>query len=69
MPIYFSLTLKKHYCDFCFKIPPIRPLRTRKITIKISRTIELHLKQKILPLPPTPLPSAPLPSAPLPPTI
>ena len=58
MPVYLYL-----------EILSIRPLYTQKITVKMSKTIKLCLKQKVSPLPPTPLPPAPLPPAPLPFTI
>ena len=62
MPIYFSLILRRYYCNTYLKILPIHPLRTQNITIKMSRTIELQLKEKVPPLPPTPMLPAPSPS-------
>ena len=56
MPVYFSLILRRHYYNTYFEIPLIHPLCTQNITIKISGTMELYLKGKVLLLPPTPLP-------------
>ena len=61
MPVYFSLILKRHYCNIYLEILPVCPLCTRNITAKMSRTIELQLKGKVPPLPPIPMPSAPPP--------
>ena len=61
MPVYFSLILRRYYCNTYIEILPIRPLRTRNITTKMSGTIELRLKGKVPPLPPTPMPPAPPP--------
>ena len=61
MPVYFPLILKRHYCNICLEIPPICLLYIQNITVKMSGTMELQLKEKVPPLPPTPIPPAPLP--------